>query len=197
MQSTMHFLLGLALSLIFYVLPALCMDSQELREPIQSSAVALRAAHMSNPPVVYEEALFKSPSVPFDPKKLYYIAFFNDMSHVLIYGFVEETVDPFFSKQTSCAALATESVSTKRARYFNAGGGDVTEVIVGPYTVSDLQKNTRVKNILTSFDKMRTSPTIPHSFMMAKGGYAAFAAKGDVSVIAPDELEFGPKFMEL
>jgi len=31
--------------------------------------------------------------------------------------------------------------------------------------------------------------------MMAKGGYSAFAAKGDVSVIAPDELEFGPKFM--
>jgi len=68
-------------------------------------------------------------------------------------------------------------------------------VIVGPYTVNDLQKNARVKNILTSFDKMRPSPVITHSVMMAKGGYSAFAAKGDVSVIAPDELEFGPKFM--
>jgi len=73
MQPSMRFLFGLVLPLIFYVLPTLSMNPQEPHEPTESSAVAPRAARTSIPPIIYEEALFKSPSVPFDPKKLYYI----------------------------------------------------------------------------------------------------------------------------
>jgi len=51
---------------------------------------------------VYGEAVSGGvASVPFDPKKHYYIAFFKDMSHALVYGFVEQTSDPF-SKPQSC-----------------------------------------------------------------------------------------------
>jgi len=73
MQPSMRFLFGLVLPLIFYVLPTLSMNPQEPHEPTESSAVAPRAARTSIPPIIYEEALFKPPSVPFDPKKLYYI----------------------------------------------------------------------------------------------------------------------------
>jgi len=150
--------------------------------------------------IVYDEGLFNasgSPSVPFDPKKFYYIAFYNDLSHVLLYGFTEDINDPFFSSQESCESLSSESMCIKRARYFDTGGGDITEVFLVPYPPIEAHSHPHVLAIMVSFDKMRLSPKIPQCYMRALSGHDAFDFRGSVAVIGQRKIQCGPHNMLL
>jgi len=148
--------------------------------------------------VVFDDTTVSNgqPSVPFDPKLWYYMAYSNDMSYVLLYGFPEDIIDPFFSKQASCLNLSIESISTKRARYFSSGDGDVTEIILATYISQELDQNERAIDILWDLDKLSNSPALPKSTWKSMGGYSVCKACGKVALSGVRKVEFDTQHCE-
>jgi len=152
----------------------------------------------NQPLIVYSDIGCNS-SVLFDPRKCYYLAYFNDLSSVLIYGFAEETLNPFFSKQK---ALDKESLAEKRRRifyYLNPGPHykEVTEVLLTPYSLPRGDEDPRPMGVLRSFDQLLLREGILNSTAMAECGYENFQPVGSVTIRGARELGCGPINIEL